>query len=117
LLIDDDESIRQIVTLFLSDEGFVVREAANGQVALNALAEYRPDVILLDLRMPVMDGWEFSRQYRALPAPHAPIVVFVAALSVEQEDLGIEAARVLAKPFDLDDLLSALGEVLSPVTR
>jgi CheY-like chemotaxis protein len=117
LLIDDDESIRQIVTLFLNDEGFVVREAANGQAGLDALADYRPDVILLDLRMPVMDGWEFARQYRALPGPHAPVVAFVAALSVDEADLGIDAARVLAKPFDLDDLLSALGEVLAPVTR
>jgi two-component system chemotaxis response regulator CheY len=115
LLIDDDESIRQIVTLLLSDEGYIVREASNGQIGLNALDDYRPHVILLDLRMPVMDGWEFARRYRKLPGPHAPIVAFVAALSVDQAQLGIEAARVLAKPFDLDELLSALSKVLAPL--
>ncbi len=60
LIVDDDESIRQIVRLCLTDEGFEVREAANGQAALEALAEFAPDLILLDLRMRVMDGWEFA---------------------------------------------------------
>ena len=82
LVVDDDESIRQIVRLCLSDEGYSVSEAPNGRVALEGLHESRPSLILLDLRMPVMDGWEFARQYRQTPGPHAPIVAFVAALNV-----------------------------------
>ena len=56
LVVDDDESIRQIVRLCLSDEGYDVFEAANGQAALKIVDEHPPSLILLDLRMPIMDG-------------------------------------------------------------
>jgi CheY-like chemotaxis protein len=108
LIVDDDESIREIVSICLSDEGYQVFEAPNGQVAFDALGELRPDLILLDLRMPVMDGWEFARRYRALPGPHAPIVAFVAALDPEQESADIQTDGVISKPFDLDELLEAV---------
>src|ERR1700716_807626 len=85
LIVDDDESIRQIVRLCLTDEGFQVCEAANGQAALDALPDFQPDLILLDLRMPVMDGWEFARRYRHGPGPHVPIVAFIAALNAQLE--------------------------------
>jgi two-component system, chemotaxis family, chemotaxis protein CheY len=106
LVVDDDESIRQIVRLCLSDEGYDVFEAANGLDALGLLRDFRPDLILLDLRMPVMDGWEFARRYRRGPGPHAPIVAFIAALNAQQECADLDAASVLSKPFDLDDLLT-----------
>src|SRR5436309_3406591 len=61
LLVDDDDSIRQVVTVFLTDEGYEVAGAGDGQAALDLLATFKPDIILLDLRMPVMDGWEFVR--------------------------------------------------------
>src|SRR5262245_17777894 len=80
LLVDDDESIRQVVSIFLSDEGYEIAGAGNGREALELVTDFRPDIILLDLRMPVMDGWEFARTYRELPGPHAPIIAFVAAL-------------------------------------
>ena len=110
LLVDDDDSIRQVVTVFLTDEGYDVAGAADGQAALNQVETFKPDIILLDLRMPVMDGWEFVRLYRDLPGPHAPIVAFVAALHPRavQEEIG--AAALLEKPFDLDDLLVALDQ-------
>jgi two-component system, chemotaxis family, chemotaxis protein CheY len=116
LVIDDDESIRQIVHLFLSDEGYQVVEASNGQVALDALEDFRPSLILLDLRMPVMDGWEFARRYRLTPGPHAPIVAFVAALNAVQEAAGLETALILGKPFDLDELLVAVRSLLPLAT-
>jgi two-component system, chemotaxis family, chemotaxis protein CheY len=116
LVIDDDESIRQIVRLFLSDEGYEVVEASNGQVALDALEDFRPSLILLDLRMPVMDGWEFARRYRLTPGPHAPIVAFVAALNAVEEAAGLETALVLGKPFDLDELLIAVRSLLPLAT-
>jgi two-component system chemotaxis response regulator CheY len=116
LIVDDDESIRQIVKLCLSDEGYEAFEAPNGQVALDTLDEIRPDLILLDLRMPVMDGWEFARRYKSLPGPHAPIVAFIAALNAEQECADLDAAGVLSKPFDLDELLLAVRS-LRPLAR
>jgi two-component system, chemotaxis family, chemotaxis protein CheY len=116
LIVDDDESIRQIVGLCLSDEGYQVFEAPNGQVALDQLDEARPDLILLDLRMPVMDGWEFARSYRTRPGPHADIIAFVAGLNVEEESAELNAASVLSKPFDLDDLLQVVRN-LRPLAR
>jgi two-component system, chemotaxis family, chemotaxis protein CheY len=115
LIVDDDESIRQIVRLCLSDEGYEVLEAPNGQVALEAIDAFQPSLILLDLRMPVMDGWEFARRYRASPGPHAPLVAFVAALNAEQECANLDSDGILAKPFDLDDLLQAVRTKL-PLT-
>jgi two-component system chemotaxis response regulator CheY len=109
LVVDDDESIRQVVKLFLEDEGFEVRTAANGLAALASVADYPPDIILLDLRMPVMSGFEFAERYRAGPCPHAPIVVFVATVHAEHDRRSIAAASVLEKPFDLDDLLRAVS--------
>jgi CheY-like chemotaxis protein len=116
LVVDDDESIRQIVSICLTDEGYEVYEAANGQVAFDALSDLRPDLILLDLRMPVMDGWEFARRYRSLPGPHAPVLAFVAALNAEQETSELQTDGLLAKPFDLDDLLEAVRARL-PLVR
>ena len=112
LIVDDDESIRQIVRICLTDEGYDVSEAPNGQVALTALREFTPSLILLDLRMPVMDGWEFARRYEETPGPRAPIVAFVAALNAEQDCADLDAAGILVKPFDLDDLLKAVRNLL-----
>lgn len=96
------------MSIFLTDEGYEVLGVANGQVALDIIDQFRPDIILLDLRMPVMDGWEFVRCYRAQPGPHAPIIAFVAALHAEEERDEIGATGLLAKPFDLEDLLAAV---------
>jgi CheY-like chemotaxis protein len=106
LVVDDDDSIREFVSVALTDEGYDVLTAADGAEALETVRRRMPGVILLDMRMPVMDGWEFSRAYRASPEPHAPIVVVTAARDVEDRARQIEADGYLAKPFDLDDLLA-----------
>jgi two-component system chemotaxis response regulator CheY len=116
LIVDDDESIRQIVHLCLADEGYDVVEASNGQTALAVLGDFQPSLILLDLRMPVMDGWEFARRYGSMPGPHVPIVAFVAALNAEKECADLSTAAILTKPFDLDDLLRAVRTQL-PLVR
>jgi two-component system chemotaxis response regulator CheY len=116
LIVDDDESIRQIVRLCLSDEGYEVFEADNGLTGLAAVEQVLPSLILLDLRMPVMSGWEFARRYRAGPAPHAPLIAFVAALNAEEECADLEADAILSKPFDLDELLEAVRAHLPIVT-
>ena len=116
LIVDDDESIRQIVRLCLMDEGFEVCEAPHGRAALDAVDEFEPSLILLDLRMPVMDGWEFARIYQSRPGEHVPIIAFLAALNAEEECASLSAASILSKPFDLDDLLDAIRSQLPVAT-
>lgn len=106
LVIDDDEQIRSLVSALLKDEGFSVEAAADGASALERLATLQPELILLDMLMPGMNGIEFIRRYRDRPGPHAPIVLFTAAQGGLIADQGhIEVSATLAKPFDLDDLL------------
>jgi two-component system, chemotaxis family, chemotaxis protein CheY len=110
LLVDDDDGIRRVVTGFLTGEGYDVAGAADGKAALEQLEQFKPDIILLDMRMPILDGWEFVRLYRSMPGPHAPIVAFVATAQPHTLQQEIGAAALIEKPFDLDDLLQALDQ-------
>jgi len=78
--------------------------------ALVEAATRGPDVILLDMKMPVMDGWEFARVYRAAPGQHAPIVVVTAAADAAGRAAEVAADGHLPKPFDLDDLFRVVDE-------
>jgi two-component system, chemotaxis family, chemotaxis protein CheY len=108
MVIDDDEAIREFVSWVLSDDGYEVVTANHGAVALGMLERWHPDVILLDMRMPVMDGWEFSRAYREMDNSHAPIVVLTAARDAADSADEIGADGYLSKPFDLLDLLDVV---------
>jgi DNA-binding response OmpR family regulator len=108
LVVDDDESIRQFIEMALADDGFEVCLAEDGQGALAAAARFRPDAILLDMRMPGVDGWRFAEAYRAEPGPHAPILVLTAARSAAESAADIRADAYLAKPFELAELLRLL---------
>jgi two-component system, chemotaxis family, chemotaxis protein CheY len=108
LLVDDDNGIREFVNLALSDEGYAVMTASHGAAALALIADHPPALILLDMRMPVMDGWEFARVYRQRPGPHAPIIVVTAARESAERASQIEADGVLSKPFRLAELLAAV---------
>lgn len=109
LAIDDDETIRNLVVLALREEGFDVATAANGRAALEWLDKGgKPALILLDMRMPVMNGWEFATQYRARPGEHAPIVTFTAAVDAGDRAKEINADYALPKPFDLEELIDAV---------
>jgi DNA-binding response OmpR family regulator len=108
LVIDDDEQILSLVCETLRDEGYEVWEARNGAVALDLLWQSwdrQPDVILLDMRMPSVDGWQFVEAYRVLPVQQAPIVVMTAAWRAEARAAEVAADDVLPKPFDLSELL------------
>lgn len=104
LVVEDDDSVRQVVTTALRDEGHHVDEANEGEAALSLAADRQPDLILLDLKMPGMDGWEFIRHYRGRHERDAPILVLTAATHGEERGLDAGADDVLAKPFDLDEL-------------
>jgi two-component system chemotaxis response regulator CheY len=104
-VVDDDAAIRTAVSFALTDEGYLVATAEDGRAALNDLRQLRPDLILLDMRMPIMDGWEFAQQYRRQAEPRAPIVVLTAAQDAADWAAQIQANGYLAKPFGVTDLL------------
>lgn len=114
LVIDDDPSIREAIRFVLSDEGFEVDEAANGQAALDAIDRRHPDLILLDMKMPVMDGWEFVGRYRARYDRRAQIVVVTAAQDAARRSADAGADDYLSKPFDLDDLVRLVSTLVGP---
>ena len=111
LLVDDDESIRQFVEMALTDEGYEVVTAANGQAALDVLGRWTPSLILLDMRMPIMDGWSFSSVWRQAPQKRkVPVVVITAARDAAESAAEIGADAVLSKPFDLGELLALVRQ-------
>lgn len=105
LVVDDDEVILSSVELVLVDEGYQVVAARNGEEALELAKACTPRLILLDMKMPMMDGWAFIAAYRARSGPHAPIIIMTAAHDPQSRAAEIAADGVLAKPFDLDQLL------------
>lgn len=110
LVVDDDASIRQFIAMALTDSGYEVTTASHGHEALESAQRSPPDVILLDMRMPVMDGWAFARAYRDRPPPHAPVVVLTAARDAALSAADISADGFLPKPFELRELLRIVGD-------
>ncbi|MBI3968956.1 MAG: response regulator [Chloroflexi bacterium] len=112
LVVDDDPWIRDLVELALSGEGYRVATAENGCEALRLVDEDPPRLILLDMRMPVLDGWQFAERYRQKPEPRAPIVCITAAVDAPRSSAEISAAAVLEKPFNLDDLFRVVDQLV-----
>ena len=113
LVVDDDASIRELLSTALEDDGFEVVHAINGEDALSVCGRWRPDVIVLDLMMPVMDGWTFAKRLRE--TDEIPIVVLSAANDLDRHAKSIGAADVVGKPFDLDQLLPKVARAAEAV--
>jgi DNA-binding response OmpR family regulator len=107
LIVDDDAEILAMLRDFLESEGLTVRTAANGAEALDCLDEIAPALILLDMRMPVLDGWGFAEQLRLRQLGY-PIVVMTAAESARHWAEEIGATSYIAKPFDVNELLQTI---------
>jgi CheY-like chemotaxis protein len=114
LVVDDDEAIRTLVAIVLSEEGYDVRQAEHGAAALRLVEQETPALILLDMQMPVMDGWEFAAAYRARPGPHAPIVVCTAATDAQERARQIGADDFLGKPFGIAPLRAIVTRLVGP---
>jgi CheY-like chemotaxis protein len=105
LVVEDDADLRASVAQSLQDEGYEVDVARNGRDALEALKRAEPDLVLLDLMMPVMSGWEFREQQRNHPEyRHIPVVVMSATSTLEAA--AIDATDLLSKPLALEELLA-----------
>lgn len=111
LVVDDDPSIRTLVTRLLEDESYETRAAEDGRAALAIVEERTPELVLLDMRMPVMDGWEFARRLRESRGD-VPVVVMTAARDAALWAHEIGARGHISKPFDLDDLIRVVRDAL-----
>ncbi|TMG56969.1 MAG: response regulator [Chloroflexi bacterium] len=115
VLIEDDEGIREVIELALTAAGYRVHLASNGAQALDIVAGTSPQLILLDLKMPILDGREFARRYESSTQARAPLVLLTAAQDPAAEAASIGADAYLAKPFDLDALLAMIERMTTQV--
>ena len=114
LVVDDEYAIVDALKALLEDEGYIVATASDGREALARLRETTPDVVLLDLMMPVMDGRETLRAIRADPVlSQLPVVLMSAAKRALHQPPAQEASAILPKPFSVERLLELLRELAS----
>ena len=114
LVVDDDPAILTTLAEFLEMEGYPVSTASNGAEALRTVEQAEPSIVLLDMRMPVLDGWGFARALRERGRT-LPILMMTAAQDTRQWAEEINAAGYIAKPFDLMDLLAAVEDLCASV--
>ena len=114
LVVDDEPQVLWMLQFSLEAEGYQTLSARDGRAALDEVREHHPSVVLLDIMMPVMDGWAFLEELQALPADERPRVIVVSARSslrdrAKAAELGADA--FVAKPFNVDDLLVVLHDI------
>ena len=105
LVVDDERDIRDAISELLEQEGYAVEGAGDGAEALDKARSCHPGVVLLDLMMPGMNGWEFRARQQGDPELSSIPVIVLSALGKVP---GVDAAGYLQKPFELDDLLDAV---------
>jgi CheY-like chemotaxis protein len=111
LLIEDHPDTREMFALMLAGAGFDVVTATNGAEGLRQLHATRPSLVLLDLMMPVMTGWEFRRAQQALSDPQlasTPVIVVSAASRLKESTKDLDGCSILQKPVDFDVMLDAV---------
>ncbi len=116
LIVEDEDSIREVIRDVLEDRGFRVTSARNGAEALRMLDTIRPDVLVLDLLMPVMHGWDFMESYVEKTDGHAiPIVVVSVNPALPRSFNRFGVRQVVSKPFDVDVLIDAVEQAIPSV--
>jgi two-component system, chemotaxis family, chemotaxis protein CheY len=113
LVVDDEPAIRYVVAETLAFEGYPVKTAENGAEALRIVEKEHPELVLLDMRMPVLDGWGFAKKLKQRGLD-VPIVVMTAAHNGSGWSREIGAKAYLPKPFDLIDLLDTVERLCPP---
>ena len=118
LIVEDEPDILVLLRVVLGSNGYDTALAADGITALERFDADRPDVVLLDLMLPVMDGWAVLAEIRSRPAP-APVIICSAARSARDVDIAIDrgAEAMLAKPLDMGLLLDTIASAVSSVRR
>jgi CheY-like chemotaxis protein len=109
--VDDDEGIRAMLADLFDDEGYAVSTAVNGRQALDQIKSNAFDVVLLDMAMPVMDGWQFARALEENQI-QVPLIAMTAARSATALAKEVTASAYLTKPFDIETVLSTVANVV-----
>lgn len=116
LIVDDDRNICELLRLYLEKEGYETTLAYDGQQALEVFADAKPNLVLLDVMMPRMDGWETCRRIRALG--NVPVIMLTAKGETFDKVLGLElgADDYIVKPFDTKEVVARIKAVLRRYT-
>lgn len=118
LIVEDNEDNRIIYRTFLEHHGYVVLEASDGEAGVQSVREHRPDIVLMDISMPVLDGYEATRILKADPATASiPVVALTAHAMAEDRRLAAEAGcdSYLAKPAEPRQVLAEVERMLGEV--
>ena len=112
LLIEDDRNISELLRLYLEKEGYTVTTAPDGRQGFDAFKSDPPDLVLLDIMMPVMDGWETCRAIRA--ESQVPIIMLTAKSETDDKVLGLKtgADDYITKPFEMKEVLARMEAIL-----
>ena len=112
LIVDDDSNICELLRMYLNKDGFDTAIATNGEEAIDLVIKYKPDLILLDIMMPKLDGWQVCREVRK--TSEVPIIMLTAKGEVFDKILGLElgADDYISKPFDTKEVLARIKAVL-----
>lgn len=109
LVIDDDDELAEVVRQVLREAGYSVATVRHGAAALELVRHVAPDLILLDLSMPIMDGWSFVAQYRRIANEGARVVLLTANVQAQEIARTLGADGYITKPFDVDELIAIVG--------
>ncbi len=115
LVVDDDLLVAELLQVHLETAGYVVRHASDGAAALRAVEAEPPDLVLLDVMMPDVDGWTVLSQVRSQPATSTLPVVLLTGKSMPADQVrgwNLGASGFLSKPFSAEDLLAKVDQVL-----
>lgn len=115
LIVDDEVNIVISLAFLLEKEGFQVQTAANGAEALQKYTDHKPEIILLDVMMPIMNGYETARKIRSIDVDSATRILFLTARGTQedrQEGYVSGADDFIVKPFDNEEILNKIREFL-----
>lgn len=112
LIVEDDENISQLLKLYLEKDGFIVQTAGDGAAGVSANKSFQPDLVLLDIMLPVMNGWAVCRSIRS--ESKVPIIMLTAKEETEDKVQGLElgADDYVTKPFEIKELIARVHAVL-----
>ena len=119
LVVEDDPDLRRILRLQLTSHGFAVAEAPDGAAGFTAVQEQRPDCVILDLMMPVLDGFGFLKRVRSVADLQTIPVIIVTASEDERSRIRgfqYQADAYMSKPYDLDELVAEIQRLVATAT-